>query len=215
MPPKKKGRGGKSKSTSTRAAAAAAAAAVAAPATTTTGGGPQPLALHWFYEHLLSLDEDLDPSIIEKLGELAARRSAGGRPPAPLAARIYLRALRPPAPNARRASPADAEDTLLAVGLLARLAGGGLAGEFPGGAAAARGVRPPPALADELLVFHAARRLAARAERELRAPAPADVARELERLAAEAGLEAALPGAALQAKCVCFIWGIGVGVVGT
>jgi hypothetical protein len=163
---------------------------------TSTGA---PLSLFWWYEHLLSLDDDIDPRVVESLGEMATESASGQRMPASVMARIYLRALRPGRAGAPPAAPVTSESALEYLNLLSVLATT-FASEFNEGVDA-RQLRPAPGLVDELLVFLLSCRLAATVRAKKKGLAPNQVAQELGRLAEEAGLDATvLGGAGLQTK---------------
>jgi len=172
-------------------------------------GSTSELSLWWWYEHLLAMDEAIDPHIIESLGQLAVLNDAEHRMPTALSARVYLRALRSSGdPGAASGSaapavpppavPVTSEAALESLGVLSALAAA-FAHEFHAGVDL-RKLRPPPGLIDELAVFLLARRLAEAVRGKKRAPTQEQVGRQLQQLAEGAGLGAILGGAGLQTK---------------
>ena len=103
--------------------------------------GRAPWALLWWYEHLLSMEVDLEPELFTKLGDLAAHAVGDDALPAPLSARLLLRALRR-GPAAAPLVGAEMEEALAAMGDLVLLSDA-LANELPAHIDLRR-VRPPP-----------------------------------------------------------------------
>ncbi|KAI8470527.1 MAG: hypothetical protein J3K34DRAFT_521308 [Monoraphidium minutum] len=158
---------------------------------------PRQLALQWWYEHLLCMEE-VDPEAIHSLGELVTAHVKSADFAAPVAARLYLRSLHPDHAGAARLA-ADSEDGLTVLGFILGLAVQRGA-EFPGGAAGARGVLPPAALLEDSAALLLARRAAAAVRKDRAAPPARALGDELARLLAGGNLQSLAAGAGMAAR---------------
>jgi hypothetical protein len=162
-----------------------------------------PLALLWWYEHLICQD-GLEPEVIQYLGdhlleEIAKAGAAAPRMPAPVLTRVYLRTMQPALATPGELITAESDDLLPTLGyVLAMHAPFG--GEFHAGVDAAR-VKPPLSLLIAAAAARLARRVAAAVAEDRRAPGADEVAEELATVLQVANLEGIREEPALQAKC--------------
>jgi hypothetical protein len=159
-----------------------------------------PLALCWWYEHLLCT-EGVQPEVFEHLGSLLLPESdQGDQPvlPAPLSVRLYLRLMNPKLTSSDQLLTADSEDILAILGYITSMLGA-FRDEF-NAAVDVRRVPPSAALVDGLAALQLARRVAARVESQKRLPAEADVQAMLVEVLEAASFEQLASSGGLQGK---------------